>query len=187
MIAVLASPKMVPDQTAGTLSVGESVIDSEDDDPNEAIVIWRPDDQTIADWEYETDAGTRTTADDNPDCPSDAQLVVVAFRSALANAWPDWQDADSDALFGRTGEREINRYGFPERRLERIEPGALDAQWLEGLADRLADAGWEVTHNSTNLVVQQFDEEYRITADGTVAGDGDNRTPLETLVENERT
>lgn len=177
---------MVPDQTAGVLSVGDSVIDSDDDDPNEAIVLWRPADQTIADWEYETDGGTRTTVEDNPNYPPDAQLIVVAFRSALADAWPDWQDADPDALFEGAGERDITRYGFPERRLEPIEPGALDAQWLDGLADRLANAGWDVTHNTTTLDVQQFGEEYRITANGTVDGDGDHRTPLENLVKMEQ-
>lgn len=177
---------MGPDQSTETFSVGDSVIDSTDDDPNEAIVIWRPADQTIADWEYETDTGTRTTAEANPDCPADEQLVVVAFRSALADGWPDWHDADPADLFEGVGESDITRYGFPERRLEQIEPGELDAQWLEGLADRLADAGWDVTHNTTTLVVSQFGEEYCITADGTVEGDGDHRTPLENLVEMEQ-
>lgn len=177
---------MVPDQTAGALSVGDSVIDSLDGDPNEAIVIWRPVDRTIADWEYATADGTRTTAQDNPDYSADEQLVVVAFRSALDSAWPDWQDADSDELFGGAGDRDINRYGFPEGRLAPIEPGELDAQWLDGLADRLADAGWTVTHNTTTLVVRQFGEKYCITADGTVEGDGDYRTPLENLVEMEQ-
>lgn len=177
---------MVPDQTAGRFSVGDSVIDRADDDPNEAIVVQYSDDQTIADWEYETDAGARTTAEDNPDHPADEQLVVVVFRSSLASKWSDWQDADPETLFEGTAEREITRYGFPESCLEPIEPGALDAQWLDGLADRLADAGWEVTHNTTTLVVRQFGEEYRITADGTVEGEGEHLTPLETLVENEQ-
>jgi len=177
---------MVPDQTAGRVPVGDSVIDRADDDPNEGIVIRYTDDQTIADWEYETDVGTRTTAEDNPDHPADEQLVVVAFRSALASKWPDWQDAEPETLFEGAADRDIARYGFPESRLEPIDPGALDAQWLDGLADRLADAGWEVTHNTTELVVRQFGEEYRITADGTVEGEGDHRSPLETLIETER-
>lgn len=167
-------------------TLGDSVIDAEDDDPNEAIVIRRPDDQTIADWEYETDDGIRTTAEENPEYPSDEQLVVVAFRNSLDDDWPGWREVDPDALYDGTAERDINQYGFPESRLQPIEPGELEAEWLGGLGSRLEDAGWDVVHEPTRLVVEQFGEEYRITADGTVDGEGDYRTPLETLIENYR-
>lgn len=166
-------------------ALGDSVIDREDDDPNEAIVIWRPDDRTITDWEYDTESGeTLTTAEENPAYSDDERLVVVAYRDALEDGWPDWDDADPEALYDGTGERDINQYGFPEGRLRAIEPGELEAQWLDGLADRLEDAGWGVTREPTELVVEQFGEEYRITADGGVEGEGDYRTPLETLIEN---
>jgi hypothetical protein len=39
-----------------------------------------------------------------------------------------------------------------------------------------------VTHDATELSVEQFDESDRITADGDVHGDGEYRTPLENLV-----
>jgi len=177
---------MSPEQSQSTLSVGNSVADTEDDDPDEAIVIDRPSGQTIADWEHDTDSGTTTAAEENPDYPADAQLIVVAFREALATNIDDWQALDGDALLEQVAEHDIKQYGFPESRLEQIEPGELDAQWLDSLAERFADAGWNVTHNTTELIVTQYDEEYRITADGTVEGDGQYREPLENIVELER-
>lgn len=178
--------KMASDKSLGSLSVGDSVADIKDDDPDEALVIKRPPEQTIADWEYETESGSTTTAEENPEYPADDQLVIVAFRSAVTDAIDDWQGLDEEALFEAVVDRDINQYGFPESRLEQIEPGELEAEWLDSLADRFTDAGWEVTHNTTTLVVTQYDEEYRITAHGTVEGDGEYRTPLKNIVEMEK-
>ncbi len=177
---------MTTDHALAPLELGDSVIDSEDDDPGEAIVIWRPDDGTIADWEYEMDDRTVTTAEENPDYSDDEQLVVVAFRNALDSHWPGWEEVTDEQLYEGTTERDINQYGFPEPRLEPIEPGELEAQWLDGLADRLEGAGWDVTREPTELVVTQFGETYRITAEGTVEGDGNYSTPLENLIELEQ-
>lgn len=173
-------------QSPVSLRPGDSVIDADDDDPNEAIVVWRPTDRTIADWEYQTDDGTATTAAENPDHSGDEQLVVVVFRDQLDRDWPAWQDADPDDLYEGSAERGINQYGFPESRIEPIVPGELEAGWLDGLAERLEGAGWSVTREPTKLVVEQFDERYRVTADGTVEGEGDYRTPLANLVETVR-
>lgn len=178
--------KMTPDKSTAALSVGDSVADTEDDDPDEALVIKRPPGQTVADWEYETGSGKTTTAEENPEYPSDDQLVLVAFRSAVADAIDDWQVLDEDSLYEQVVDHDTSRYGFPESRLEQIEPGELEAEWLDSLADRFTDAGWEVTHNTTELIVTQYDEEYRITAHGTVEGEGEYRTPLENIVEMEK-
>jgi len=177
---------MAPNQSTVSFSVGDSVADIEDDDPDEAIVIDRPTTQTIADWERETDSGTTTAAEDNPDYPADEQLVVVAFRDAITDSIDNWQALDGDALHEQVVEHDITQYGFPESRLEQIEPGELDAQWLDSLADRFEDAGWDVTHDTTELHLMQYDEEYRITANGTVEGKGEYREPLENIVEMER-
>jgi hypothetical protein len=177
---------MVPTQSDADLSVGDSVIDADDDDPDEAIVIEKPAGATIADWEYETDSGTATAADGNPNYPADAQLVVIVFRSALTETVPDWQDTDPDELADRVDNAGIKQYGFPVGRVEKIEPGAMAAEWLDGLADRFADAGWDVNQEETELTVEQYDEKYTITADGTVEGEGEYRTPLENIVEMER-
>ena len=176
---------MPPEHSPVTFSVSDSVVDTEDDDPDEAIVIDRPAGQTITDWEHETDSGTTTAAEENPDYPADEQLIVVAFRDAVAASIDDWQALDGDTLHEQVVEHDITQYGFPESRLEQIEPGELDAQWLDSLADRFVDAGWDVTHNTTKLHLMQYDEEYRITADGTVEGDGEYREPLENIVEME--
>jgi hypothetical protein len=168
------------------LSIGDSVADTEDADPDEAIVIDRPADQTIADWEHDTGDGTTTAAEENPEYPADEQLVVVAFREALNSAIDGWQALDGDELLQQVDKHDIKQYGFPESRLNQIEPGELAAQWLDSLAERFDDAGWDVTHNPTELLVTQYDEEYRIIADGTVEGDGEYREPLENIVELER-
>jgi hypothetical protein len=149
---------MAPDQSS-VLSVSDSVADTKDDDPNEAIVIKRPSGQTITDWEYETASGVTTTAEENPAYPADEQLVIVAFRSDLADAIDDWQALDTESLFEAVVEHDINRYGFPKSRLEQIEPGELDSEWLDSIAERFGDAGWEVTHNTAELIVTQYDEE----------------------------
>ena len=177
---------MASEQSAVTLSVGDSVADTDDGDPDEAIVVNCPADKTIADWEHETDSGTTTAAAENPEYPADEQLVIVAFRDAVATALDDWQDLDPDRLFEQVAEHNINQYGFPAGRLEQIEPGELDAEWLDSLAERFTDAGWDVTHKTTELYLTQYDEEYRITADGTVVGEGEYREPLENIVAIER-
>ena len=177
---------MAPEQSAVTFSVGDSVADTDDDDPDEAIVVNCPADKTIADWEHETDSGTTTAAAENPGYPADELLVIVAFRDAVATALDDWQDLDPDRLFEQVAEHNINQYGFPAGRLEQIEPGELESEWLDSLAERFTDAGWDVTHKTTELYLTQYDEEYRITADGTVVGEGEYREPLENIVAIER-
>jgi hypothetical protein len=177
---------MAPEQSAVTFAVGDSVADTEDDDPDEAIIVNCPADKTIADWEHEMDSGTTTAAAENPDYPADEQLVIVAFRDAVATALDNWQALDSDTLFEQVVEHDINQYGFPAGRLEQIEPGGLESEWLDSLAERFTDAGWDVTHKTTELRLTQYDEEYRITADGTVVGEGEYREPLENIVAIER-
>ena len=177
---------MAPEQSAITFSITDSAADIEDDDPDEAIVVNRPADKTIADWEHETDSGTTTAAAENSDYPADEQLIIVAFRDALDDTLNDWQALDSDTLFEQVVEHDINQYGFPASRLEQIEPGELDSEWLHSLAERFIDAGLYVTHKTTELHLTQYDEEYQITADGTVVGEGEYREPLENIVAIER-
>jgi hypothetical protein len=87
---------MAPSESETRLSVGDSVVDSEDDDPDETIVIERPSGQAISEWAHDTESGTATVAATNPDYPADDQLIVVVFRSALNESVPDWQAADPD-------------------------------------------------------------------------------------------
>jgi hypothetical protein len=100
------------------MNEGTRVIDSEDDDPNAAIVVWRPESKTIADWTYEAGGETYTTAESNPDYPADEQLIVVVFKRALEDAWAEWTDADPNDLYTGATERNLPLFGFPESRLE---------------------------------------------------------------------
>ena len=52
-------------------------------------MIDQPTGWTIADWEHETDSGTTTAAEENPAHPADEQLIIVAFRDAIAAAIDD--------------------------------------------------------------------------------------------------
>ena len=114
------------------------------------------------------------------------ELVIVAFRDAIATAFDGWQDLDPDRLFEQVAEDDINQYGLSVGRLEQIEPGKLGSEWLDSLAERFTDAGWNVTHKTTELRLTQYDEEYRITADRTLVGEGEYREPLENIVAIER-
>lgn len=104
------------------MNEGTRVVDGDDDDPNDAVVVWRPDDMTTADWTYEAGGATYTTAESNPDYPDDEQLVVVVFESTLEEAWSEWTTADSSDLYEGVKERDLPLFGFPESRLEPIAP-----------------------------------------------------------------
>ena len=100
------------------MNEGTRVIDGDESDPNDAVVVWRPDDMTIADWTYQAGGETYTTAESNPNYPDDEQLVVVVFERALEEAWPEWPTADPDNLYKGVKERQLPLFGFPESRLE---------------------------------------------------------------------
>ncbi|RJX48204.1 hypothetical protein [Halonotius pteroides] len=116
---------MAPEQSVVTFSVGDSVADTGDDDPDGAIVVNCPTDKTIADWKHETDSGTTTAAAESPEYLADEQLIIVAFRDAIADTPDNWQNLDPDTLFEQVVEHDINQYGFRAGRLEQIEPGEL--------------------------------------------------------------
>lgn len=69
MGGIFETINMASEQSAVTFSVGDSVADTEDDDPDEAIVVDRPAEKTIADWEHKTDSKKTTTAAENPKYP----------------------------------------------------------------------------------------------------------------------
>jgi hypothetical protein len=104
------------------MNEGTRVVDGDENDPNDAVVVWRPDDMTTADWTYEAGGETYTTAESNPDYPDGEQLVVVVFERALEEAWPEWATADSNDLYEGVKERNLPLFGFPEERLEPIAP-----------------------------------------------------------------
>jgi|APHM01.1.fsa_nt_gi hypothetical protein len=76
--------------------------------------------------------------------------------------------------------------GLQAEQLDDIDVGIDGDLSNLGLAERSTDAGWEVTHNTTELIVTQYNEEYCITAHGTVEGDSEYRTGLENIIETEK-
>jgi hypothetical protein len=161
---------------------GTRVIDGDDDDPNDAVVVWRPEDKTVADWEYEVDGETYTTAESNPDYPDDDQLVLIVFESALEEAWPEWEEADPGDLYEEVQERDVRLFGFPESRLERNLPDRPDE--FDEIEARLEENGFEVEYDeeSGELYTEKYGTEYWVKPDGTVEGDEGLRSRVTSIV-----
>lgn len=159
---------------------GDRVFDTEDDDPNPAVVVAVPEEKTLADWTYEVEGEERTTAEANPTYPADEQLVVVAFEADLNEDWQGWEDVAAQDLFDGVQEHGVNQYGFPESRLNyRTPPTALEAV-LARVAPEVDAVEWNVEHQI--LVVEKLGETYAVAPDGTVQGDGVFADQLEDLV-----
>jgi hypothetical protein len=67
------------------LSIGDTVVDGEDGDGDEAFVVNLPP-KAAADWGVRRDGEQTTVAEDNPSYPDDAPVVVVAFQADLEPA-----------------------------------------------------------------------------------------------------
>jgi hypothetical protein len=103
---------------------GDLVHDSDDPEPDDAIVVTLPD-MTASEWEV----GPRdcTLAEDNPDYPDDAAAVVVCFRDHLLEDGPPFDPTEQTELSMDTlNELGVNHYSFPEPRLTVIESPASD-------------------------------------------------------------
>jgi hypothetical protein len=94
------------------------VTDSEDPDPDPAIVI-NGLDVPISDWVV---FGSETVADQNPTCDPDDQVVIVVFEDLLDSGWPGWRQANPDTLFDGVVERGIKFHAFPKAHLKKGRP-----------------------------------------------------------------
>jgi hypothetical protein len=185
------------------LSVGDRVVDTDDNDPSEGIVISRPPEQMIEDWEFSTDDGTKTTADTNPEYPADTQLVIVAFKNALNGYWPEWEEADPDDLFAGVRANGVHHYGFPEPRLAPVnhsenaspegeettkqremgeETGPPDK--FTPVIERLEQNDFSIAYDATvqELQVEKYGVEHTIGHDGSVQGESGIKGRIETIV-----
>jgi len=168
------------------MNEGTRVLDREDDDPDEAVVVHQPE-KTIADWEYEVDGETYTTAESNPEYDPNEQLVVIAFLDQLTKEWPDWEDVPPGGLFDGVREHGIDYYGFPESRLTVVDEGA-DAtsvpEEFETITDRLEENGFEVTEDAetATLTVEKYGSEYIVSSDGSVEGEEGLRNRVVSIV-----
>ena len=97
-------------------AIGDVVHDTDDNDPNDALVVNLPS-KTADEWivYHET-----TVAEDNPDYPSDASVIVVCFAHALQEAFPDWE-GESYLPLDAINRSDIAHYSFPAPRLTVIE------------------------------------------------------------------
>jgi len=168
---------------------GEYVIDTEDDEPNLAIVLDHSE-TPIGEWEIDPPGGDRrTVAADNPDYDEDEPVVVVAYvESGLDRHWPDWTDADPADLYEGAQDNGVKLYHFPESRLRVLGEDEV-AAFAEGgmvsmgdLQDRLDEAAWNTALEDGVLVVEKMGEQYRIHPTGEVDGEGQVRRPLENIV-----
>ena len=166
---------------------GDYVIDGDDDDPDLAVVVHRPD-ATID--EVMVGDSDRTVAVDNPDYDADEPAVVVAFvESGLDEHWPGWTDRDPGDLYDGAQSNGVTLYTFPESRLSPVSEAEARAFFGEtsvdllALRSRLEGAEWEIDlADSGALVASKLDEEYHIHPTGEVEGDGRVRKPLENIV-----
>ncbi|MFH5802363.1 hypothetical protein [Haladaptatus sp. CMAA 1911] len=180
------------------LSVGDRVIDTDDDNPDEAVVIARPPETTIAEWEFPTNEGPMTTADTNPEYPADAQLVLVSFLSDLNGYWEEWTDADPADLRDGVEANHVHRYGFPEPRLapvdqseispENTEPTGNEAEPPEQfrpVIERLEQNEFTVSYDVGEQVirVEKFGVEHTIDQDGTVGGESGIKSRVKSIAD----
>lgn len=171
------------------MNVGDYVIDTEDDDPDLAVVVQRPDvpiESVVVGDEDEK----RTVAEDNPQYePTEPAVKVVFVESGLDTHWEDWTDAPPDRLYAGAQNNGVKIYTFPQSRLspvseEQAENLRADTTVdMDGLCSRLDEANWEVEAlDDGSLVVEKMGEQYRIIPTGEVEGDGQIRKPLANLV-----
>lgn len=98
-----------------TLAIGDVVHDREDDNPNDAVVINNPQ-ATASEWiAYRK----KTVADDNPDYPEDAPVVVVIYDSDLRRVFPDWS-GDAPLKLTKINETDVTHYSYPVPRLKQV-------------------------------------------------------------------
>lgn len=172
-----------------SFAIGQRVYDRDDDNPNPAIVANTP---PIPANDWEVYGGPETVADDNPDYPDDAPIVIVFFEDEL----PEDTDWDRTRYVPITDLNEIDAfyYTFPEPRLKPVdtdgehdedtteEESSLDPE-LASLRDRLTERGIAVepAENGACLVYRKLGVTYRIHPER-VEGDGPHREQLEQLL-----
>lgn len=169
------------------MELGDYVIDTDDDDPDVAVVVNRPD-ASIE--EVPVGDEDRTVADDNPDYDADEPAVVVAFvESGLDAHWPDWAEAAPAELADGTRAHDVKLYTFPEARLSTISDDEAATRLadatveMDALHARLADAGWDLEETADgSMIAEKLGEQYRISPTGTVDGQGQIREPLANIV-----
>jgi hypothetical protein len=107
---------------AETIRPGDRVHDQDDAEPNDAIVMTLPP-MTASEWDVES--RDCTLADDNPDYPDDAAVVVVCFVDDLLEYGPPFDPTEQNELSLSTlNESGVHYFTFPAPRLTVLESPA---------------------------------------------------------------
>jgi len=171
------------------MDVGDYAIDTDDDEPDLAVVIGCPE-RSIDEITVGSGDAQRTVAEDNPEYDPTEPVVRVAFvESGLNQDWPAWTEADPADLSEGVQDHDVKCYYFPESRLMTVTDEQAAAMLAERTVDmdalqrRLEDADWDIeTRADGSMVVEKMSEQYCIYPTGTVEGDGQIRAPLKNIV-----
>jgi cobalamin biosynthesis protein CobT len=113
------------------IDIGDLVLDRDTDHSDPAVVVNTPP-KTADEWKAYT--GT-TVAEDNPEYPADASIIVVVFRNEILDEQPEMVAPDSPIPLQDLNEVGIKHYSFPAPRLRRADPETDDFEALEDLDD----------------------------------------------------
>lgn len=138
-----ATGRAAAQRDGGSLHPGVPVVDSEDPDPDPAIVIDHLD-VPIGDWIV---YGDETVADQNPSYDPEDPVVIVVFEHHLDSGWTGWRQARPGTLFDGVVTRGIKFHAFPRARLDRHRsvpsgPGDVTGN-SEPATDRNGDGRYE--------------------------------------------
>jgi hypothetical protein len=98
-------------------SIGQRVVDRDDDDPDVAVVVNTPA-KTAEEWEI---APGKTLAADNPEYDDSAPVVCVVFIDDLEQFDDEWQSRSEPYPLADIAESDVKFYAFPESRLEPVD------------------------------------------------------------------
>lgn len=129
--------------TAPAFSIGDMVHDREDDDPNDALVVNLPS-KPATEWIAYREV---TVAEDNPDYPADARVVVVVFAEELSESFSQWE-GNSHLPLERIDKSDASHYSFPAPRLTVVDSSTPTSESSPAVAES-ADAGNAASDEST--------------------------------------
>ena len=97
-----------------SFDIGETALDRDDPDTDPAIVVNTP---TVPANEWTIPRIDKTAAEDNPEYPADAAVVVVVYEDVLEESLPNWERDDPIPL-SDLNEAGVSHYSFPAPRLK---------------------------------------------------------------------
>lgn len=182
--------------------IGEQVYDHEDDDPDTAIVTNTP---KIPAHDWDIPHLERTVAEDNPDYPDDAPIVMVLFESDIDDHFPDW-DRETALTIDALLDVDPTHYVFPHQRLESLDTDDESAEKhkdtetvesetdtdgetepptaVRSLKETLADRGLtvEIEADGQTITAEKLGVAYRVRPGEVIDGNGPHRDKIEQIV-----